>query len=321
VERFKVATFNLLNLASPNTPYYSNRGYSDEDYQRKLDWIASQLKAMDADVVGFQEIFQKEALLEALERSGLGYKHVYVSDRVGRGPVCGLASRFPITAKQSISEFPDCIPAVLGAGHTHYQRPVLRCMVKLGDIEVLFFVLHLKSKRPDIPDGYDDDVRGEALGKALSLATRSAESAALRMQLVGDMMDNKQPVIVLGDFNDSLSSVTTNIISGSIPQRRHDRTERKEIWDTLLYSTSDIERQRGYRDVYDTHIHDSHYDSLDHIFVSEEFYHHNPGSIGVVEYMRVFNDHLVDRLAWKVGQERSSSDHAQLLVSIRLRQR
>ena len=318
MKRFKVATFNLYNLVLPETRYYSNRKYSKNDYRKKVDWIAARLKEMDADVVGFQEVFHKEALKEVLAASGLGYDHVYVTEETGKQPVCGLASRFPLKESESNTDFPACIPKVLGESYSHFRRPLLRALLQVGQHKVNFFVVHLKSKRPDIPPGYDD-ATGEALGQAVSLAIRGSEAAAVRMCLVEKMKNNRRPVVVLGDLNDSATSVTTDMITGSGPQRRHDHEEKREIWDTLLYSTSHFERLRSYRDVYYTHIHDSHYDCLDHIFVSEEFFHRNRESVGAVEYMRVFNDHLVDRTAWRMGQPHWTSDHAQVLVSIRFR--
>ena len=59
---FSVATFNLYNLVKAETPYYGNRRYSTEQFNRKVAWVAGQLDSMDADIVGFQEVFHTEAL-------------------------------------------------------------------------------------------------------------------------------------------------------------------------------------------------------------------------------------------------------------------
>lgn len=319
MKRFKVATFNLYNLVLPGVLYYGQRDYSELDYQKKLEWIAGRLRELDADVVGFQEVFHEEALRQALKLSGLGYKHIYVSgeESAELQPRCALASRFPIEECESIEDFPALVPSVLGAESCQFRRPVLRALIRVGQSEVSFFVLHLKSKRPEIPEGFGDDGTGQVLGKAIALGMRGREAVALRLILVEEMKDNSRPVIVLGDLNDSASSVTTEMITGSFPRRGLRGVEKKGVWDTLLYNAGQLETLRASRDIHYTHIHEGHYECLDHIFVSEEFYHQNRRGLGVVEYLRVFNDHLVDRKSWRVGQPVWTSDHAPVLASIR----
>ena len=51
--RFKVATFNLKNLALPDRSVYGHSS-PEEQYQKKIRWTAQQLDRMNADIVGFQ---------------------------------------------------------------------------------------------------------------------------------------------------------------------------------------------------------------------------------------------------------------------------
>jgi hypothetical protein len=68
----KVGTFNVLNLARPGEQFYPDqRPYTLTEFDRKADWIAEQLRRMDADVVGFQEVFHAEALQEVCKRPPL----------------------------------------------------------------------------------------------------------------------------------------------------------------------------------------------------------------------------------------------------------
>ena len=53
---FKVATFNLLNLAMAGKPYY-NLSYDEVTYKRKVEWLSAHLRYMNPDIVGFQEVF------------------------------------------------------------------------------------------------------------------------------------------------------------------------------------------------------------------------------------------------------------------------
>lgn len=318
MKRIKVATFNLYNLVLPGVLYYGQRDYSELDYRKKVSWIAGRLRDMDADVVGFQEVFHRAALEDVLAEADLGYKHVYLAGRETEEaePFCALASRFPFEECGAIEDFPGAVSSVLG-GSGAFRRPVLRVLIRVDSIQLMFFVVHLKSKRAEIPEGYEDDGVGQVLGKAISLGIRAREAAALRLILHREMGGNERAVLVLGDLNDSSSSVTTEMVTGVGPRRGMKREDKKGVWDTLLYSAGQLEALRTSKDVHYTHIHESRYESLDHIFVSEEFYHQNRRALGVLEYMRVFNDHLVDRGAWRVSQPRWTSDHAPVLASIR----
>ncbi len=59
---FTIASFNVKNLIGPDKEYYQFQTYTPEEYAWKEDWLADQLLSMNADVVGFQEIFEQEAL-------------------------------------------------------------------------------------------------------------------------------------------------------------------------------------------------------------------------------------------------------------------
>ena len=106
-KHFKVGTFNLYNLALAGERYY-NRSYRQDAYEKKVHWLANQLKKMHADIVGFQEIFHIAALKEVLQASGIyDQASVSVGERKGEGPAVGLVSRFPILDHDIIPEFPE----------------------------------------------------------------------------------------------------------------------------------------------------------------------------------------------------------------------
>ena len=60
--QFNVSSFNVKNLIGPDREYYRFQTYTPEEYAWKEDWLADQLLTMDADIVGFQEIFEEQAL-------------------------------------------------------------------------------------------------------------------------------------------------------------------------------------------------------------------------------------------------------------------
>ncbi len=59
---FTIASFNVKNLIGPDREYYRFQSYTPEEHAWKEDWLADQLLTMDADIIGFQEIFEEDAL-------------------------------------------------------------------------------------------------------------------------------------------------------------------------------------------------------------------------------------------------------------------
>ena len=244
------------------------------------------------------------------------------------GPRLGLASRLPIDEPvTTITDFPagmDVEVEGLALPVGTFSRPVLRTRVVLDPTRgttSTIFVAHLKSKRPiRAPQAPEHDPREEALGKARALIRRAAEAAALRFLVLQEITGNAQPVIVLGDLNDAARAVTTDLIMGDAPSRfwPRDPDDRKAYWDRLLYSAYELTVRRTGRDVSYTHIFNGHYENLDHILVSQEFYERNPQRLAEVMNLRYFNDHLFDSQLSNDRRDRIVSDHAQLVAEIRL---
>lgn len=63
---FKIATFNVKNLIRPDTVYYTFEYLTAETYAWKRDWLSGQLLEMNADIVGFQEIFDEGSLRDVI---------------------------------------------------------------------------------------------------------------------------------------------------------------------------------------------------------------------------------------------------------------
>ena len=322
-DRFKVGSFNLYNLALAEEPFY-DRSYTKEIYQKKRTWLAQQLQRMDADIVGFQEIFHTEALKDILKASGqYGNASMIVGKRRGSVPVVGLVSRFPVVKHGFVSTFPNQAQLEIEGTEVpihRFSRPVLWATLEMyPGMNLTVFVVHLKSKNPKISPGADPhDPLERALGKAKSLIIRAAEATALRSILLDQLYASNHPIIVMGDINDTETAVTSEIASGSPPWRKLSLEAKKQSWDVLLYNGKDIQARQSYRDIYYTHIHNGHYESLDHILVSQEFVRENRQSIGYIEYVTVFNDHLRDETLSDDAIPPWQSDHGQVVTTIRL---
>ncbi|GAB4157429.1 MAG: nuclease [Planctomycetota bacterium] len=317
----RIATFNLNNLALPEVRTAVGE-ISRADYLKKIGWIAGQLDELSPDIVGFQEVWHREALVEAASLHGrFTEAEVFAPGENPRFPVVGLASKLPILEVESIEDFPEEASIDIDGSRipwNKFRRPVLKARLALtAQQTVTVFVLHLKSKRPDIQDNTESSDISRTIGQARSLVIRACEAAAFRAVLLRTMTGNDEPVVVLGDLNDATHSVTSEMIMGTVP-RNAPREVRDSAFDELLYSAVDFQTLRTHRDVYYTHKHEGHVEFLDHILVSQEFWHRNPRAIGRVRYMRVYNDHLVDKSLGEGSTPSWSSDHGQVLVGVEL---
>lgn len=68
---FTIASFNVKNLIGPEKEYYAFQTYTPEEYAWKEDWLADQLLTLNADIVGFQEIFEEAALADVIAEANL----------------------------------------------------------------------------------------------------------------------------------------------------------------------------------------------------------------------------------------------------------
>ncbi len=71
------ATFNLYNLQVPggityddDKPAFPVTEEGRAEYRRRIEWTAEQLVRLDAEVIGFQELWAKQALVDAFEVAG-----------------------------------------------------------------------------------------------------------------------------------------------------------------------------------------------------------------------------------------------------------
>lgn len=339
--RRKVATCNLRNLASAGVDFYPGEQYSQSEYDRKIKWTGTLLGTLHADVIGFQEVFHEEALHAAVDASGIpSNRRVIVADGNGDQlkPRVALATTLPIIGQpQTIHQIPEeaSLHFLDDAGNptaplpiTAFSRPVLRVELELWKeaggaegpgVKAIVDVVHLKSMNPEVLEGEDtNDPMVYALGEARAQARRTLEAAGLRALVLKDLQGSSTPVIVLGDCNAGNPSVVTSIMSGPSPWRFLKPEEKKKVlWDRLLYDAADLQSKQSMDGAYYTHIFNGHYELLDRILLSEEFYERNPSRVAKVEYVRLFTNHLVDTELSTDPLPRWQSDHGWVVVTLR----
>jgi endonuclease/exonuclease/phosphatase family metal-dependent hydrolase len=326
----QVGTANLLNLALPGHVFYPGQDSYDEPlYQRKLDWLSVMLARVNADVMGFQEVWDEPALKAAINHSGRsGRSGMHYSAVIAPGaetgatgtPRVGLATRLAIDhieshthfAPQDVVQIPDIGP------QERWERPVLHARLRAKNGTPLnVLVCHLKSKRPKLlqdkngrPLEDADDANVRARGSLRSLAMRAAEAAALRRLVVRITAGRGgEPLILLGDMNDGPHAVTSQIIAAD-QAVAYDRSAR----DVALYHAWDVATEPALkRDMAYSHVHQGWPELLDQIWVSEEFVAGSRFALGDVKRVEVFNDHLHE------SRERWRSDHGFVRALLRLR--
>ncbi|MEO0586990.1 MAG: endonuclease/exonuclease/phosphatase family protein [Planctomycetota bacterium] len=190
-EEITVATYNVENLFDRFDNPYKNDEQTEIKKREDLRRLAATIRAIDADVIGFQEI-ENEYVLSALNDEllkGMGYRHVVsLPSNDGRGITLGLLSRLPVLA--ATSHRWEHIPH-RGAESTHrWARDLQRVTLALPDGQTLdFFNVHFKS-------------RGSRPGDERSNGWRTAEATRAR-EIVNRILDDRPDALIafVGDFN------------------------------------------------------------------------------------------------------------------------
>lgn len=323
-----VATCNLLNLALPEREFYANQApYTRAQYERKLQWLGGRFQALNADILAVQEVWDEAALTDALAASGLHYHFAAVpgaENTEGRSgangtPRAGLATRLKVLAVRSFADFPAGLgQPIPGLGlHSSFERPPLVATLQMKHGQILtVLTCHLKSKRPKFlldaagnPLEDRDNPKIAALASLRSLVMRGVEATALRCLVIDVLRHTRMPLVVMGDFNDTPDSVTTQMISASA-EVAYDREAR----DRALFNAYDLLGDAALKkDVAYSHIYQGAPAVLDQILVSEEFDPRSRHAVGDVRRVDYFNDHLHE------GRDRSRSDHGFVRALLRMR--
>lgn len=390
---FTIATFNAKNLISPDKVYYPFEYLTPEAYAWKRDWTSDQLLRMDADIVGFQEIFDQEALHEVIaecDEKGIEINQIsqptrdkkyhrraiyrnlryreYGSDAEllfapnmhsreedgRRRPGVALLSRFPVIEHEVIQDltdnaletsFRDLAGGVAGEWRlANLSRPILRAVLDVEGREIAVFNTHLKSKHGEheieadgsrpAEDLLNYDPAARAMGSLRAALRRMGEAMVLRKLILAELAQDR-PVIVLGDMNDSVNSVSSEILSGEHPfknyswmrrhdaKQEHDRYTREEntaiqasVRAAMLESAERIFVRQAQRDMIYTAAFNGVYESIDLILLSRHFQADHSDQIGQLEYLVCLNDHLTDGSFNEAPYNKLASDHGQLIATI-----
>lgn len=307
-----IANFNLYNLNLPDQPIYSAKGWTQDQYAAKIAFSARMLAEIDADIIGFQELWDPDALAEIFDQPGLRDRYDLVARRLDpRGIQVAFAARkgmlradpvwiedFPETARfVDLKEARDAEETVT-VTIRKFSRPLLRVVVGKGEDtpDIVVYVSHLKSKGPTTlrPDPGNPVQRHHSFiaRTVVSHVRRMVEAGAFRAILDAEMRGNDTPVVVLGDLNDGTTAISTELLSGNPGYRFFAKSTAGLKSDAGLYTVEKLQQLRSFRHVYYTYVFQNQMESLDHIMVSDSFYDHSSIRKWSFREMRVHNDQL-----------------------------
>lgn len=225
MSEFKVMTWNVENLYSPN----ATDSAAKDAFNAKIKLLAKVIKDARADVIAFQEIGGLEPLQALQTKLGAGYQHLAISQHPDhRGIRVAFLSKIAITEQEDIVDFPAgpalAIQNVNGSGDavpvTAMGRGALRIRVDVDGTAIDIITAHLKSKlltypRPGGSSFTPRDENERAQIGGIALHRRAAEAVTLRIR-ANDMLagNDKNRLIVLGDFNDVPEAQTSLLIAG-----------------------------------------------------------------------------------------------------------
>lgn len=307
------STFNLLNFQVPGQAVYGDTdGWDEEIFDRKVDFTTRMLDRLSADVIGFQELWDSDALQPAIDASEIADTHTLLvpPDHTNDKIICAAAVRSDMLVDEPewIEEFPEACELRstgddpqspdISVDLKGFSRPVMHFKVRPDRRTPVIhvFVCHFKSRRPAQiwreRSWYKKDLHGPhatALGYAISTVRRTAEAAALRVLVTELTKKTDTPVVLLGDMNDGKNSNTLNVLS---EQPTYLSPLSKGGGDNALYTAQTMQEYRSTRDVYYTHVYKGQRESLDHILFSQEFYDNSKKRLWAFDEMIVHNDHL-----------------------------
>ncbi len=241
--RFRIGSFNVENLIGPEREYYRFARYTPAEYRAKVAWLAGQLRRMDADIIGFQEVFEEDALRDVLGAAGEDDAALAFAPNLSDGGVSDRKPGLAVLSRRGFAAAPETVqdldppidmefhhPGGGDAGHfalKRLSRPIQKLRIAVGGRVVTVFNCHLKSRlgeyvrphgarhSPEL-DLLHYDAAGRAMGFLRAGLRRMAEAWVLR-SLVLDELAHGHPVMITGDFNDTEGAVSSEIVRGEAP--------------------------------------------------------------------------------------------------------
>ncbi len=345
--QLKIATFNLFNYLEPPNAYYEfERIYSAEQWQKKQTWISDYLAEHQPHIIGFQEVFSPDALKKLVASQAYNYfavvdqPHV-IDDFIYQSPVVAIASRYPIVDVAAVKPNTELAETLGLSQNFSFSRQVLRATIEVPHIgKCDCYVVHFKSKRSMIE--FDDknsklkaekniieSLKAQIAGGWGSTIQRGSEATLLMMEMIERRENSGQAMMLMGDFNNSLSDgVLNHLLTHTLRFASKIDSDAylakyclKDAWDLFeiaqINETSTIEgpvKEKLIRPP--THYFVGDNSVLDYILLSCEFDASYHESLYQVSDYHTYDRHLINPIFERDGE---STDHGIVMVTLSLR--
>ena len=175
---FTLATFNVKNLIGADQEYYKWERYTAEEHAWKQDWLSDQLLSMDADIVGFQEIFEEDALTAVVAMTNA--KGEELNDFSQPAPTKRY-SRKMIFRRLKYTSYPEgglaFLPNIHDTGEPGNRRPGLAILSRYPFIEPPVAIQDLSDNPVEM--GFDQLGGGDAGSYRLTSVSRPIVKARI----------------------------------------------------------------------------------------------------------------------------------------------
>ena len=269
-----------------------------------------------------------------------------IDDFIYSSPVVAIASRYPIVEVDSVM-VNSCLANTLGLSKNFaFSRKVLRATIDVAHMGPCdCYVVHLKSKRSMIEadptqagqttqERVAQQLKAHVAGSWGSTLQRGSEATLLMIEMIERRQATGQPMILMGDFNNSLSD---GVLSHLLTKRTGylsspDRNNYLALY--CLYDAWDLYRKVIANDRINEQINEqrdrvqqeqirppTHYfgnipSVLDYILLSCEFDASYHDSLYQVSAYDTYEQHLINPIFERDGE---STDHGIVLVTLTLR--
>jgi endonuclease/exonuclease/phosphatase family metal-dependent hydrolase len=328
--KLRLGTFNLFQFAQPPYAWYTKKDkFNPKQWSEKTTWIKKQIIKMDCDIIGFQEVFSKDAL-EALVKE-LGFHYFVTADEAKlstNNPLkyvtttVALASKYPIEQLQTVRVHTPSLKQHRFKGHFHFARVPIKATIKLPNQEkLLVYVAHLKSNRLNAFEYTFNQSHSLEHKQALVLKTiDDKHSIALQQRLCEasslffDVLKSKnKPAVLLCDLNDKAHSLTIDALTNHL--YHNPKREGSLLHDAYHYYTPEV--YNPHPDAKAPSRKSTSYflgkgNVLDYIFLATPLCEENEENIAHVSCYDVLDAHL------QANPDGSllSSDHAQVVCEL-----
>lgn len=232
--KIRLGTFNLFQFVEPPYSWYTKKDkFNQRQWLEKTTWIKSQILKMDCDIIGFQEVFSRDALEVLVKELGFNYfQTVDVAKLSTNNPrkyvstIVAMASKYPIS---NIEDVQVHMPSIekhdfgeVNKEHFRFSRVHIKAMITLpNEKELLVYVCHLKSNRLNefeyvFNEHHSLEHKKDLVSKALegNCSTALKQRLCEASSLFFDMKRSKnKPTVLLCDLNDKEFSITIDALS------------------------------------------------------------------------------------------------------------